>query len=457
MALKMSTKGTFRVGNNLFAFVIVRVTMFLYNSTRGGCILDNFNEKKNPIQYYSNGTFSDEKPEMDVKKDDLDSTITDKVDETLAETTCQDESSEKSDMNPDNEKKADDESSTKDDPSQKEEPANTFNYSGVMPQTKKKKKLPTWLKALIIIFAIILGLGLLTTGCDSIFSSGGNQVVTDFGYDYIGTLAITDTIDESSSGYYDHQYVLNAIDTMMADDENKGLILYVNTPGGSVYASDELYLKIKEYKETTGRPVYSSMQSQATSGGYYISAPCDKIIANRNCWTGSLGVTMGTFVDVSELLDNLGVKTTTITAGSNKAMGSNTDPMTAEQKAIFQSLVDEAYEQFVGIVAEGRNMKVEDVKKLADGRIYTAKQALGNGLIDQIGTYEEAIADMQKTYELGNIAVEYFQPETTTDLSSLLGILSEENSSAVTDATAIETLLELNGTFKLSYLSNVSQ
>lgn len=413
--------------------------------------MDNFKEEKNPIQYYSNGTFSDERPEMDVKKDDLDSTIMDKVDEALAETTCQDESSEKSDMNPENEKKDGDE------PSLKEEAAKAFNYSGVMPKTQKKKKLPTWLKALIIIFAIILGLGLLTTGCDSIFSSKGNQVVTDFGYDYIGTLAITDTIDESSSGYYNHQYVLNAIDTMMADDENKGLILYVNTPGGSVYASDELYLKIKEYKETTGRPVYSSMQSQATSGGYYISAPCDKIIANRNCWTGSLGVTMGTFVDVSELLDNLGVKTTTITAGSNKAMGSNTDPMTAEQKAIFQSLVDEAYEQFVGIVAEGRNMKVEDVKKLADGRIYTAKQALENGLIDQIGTYEEAIADMQKTYELGNIAVEYFQPETTTDLSSLLGILSEESSSAVTDATAIESLLELNGTFKLSYLSNVTQ
>lgn len=413
--------------------------------------MDNFNEKKNPLQYYSNGKFSDENPEKDVEKENLDSSITDNIDKSMEETICQDESSETDDLNPVNKKTLNEEHSPK------EEPAKAFNYSGTLPKTKKKKKLPTWLKALIIIFAIIIGLGLLTTGCDSIFSSGGNQVVTDFGYDYIGTLAITDTIDTSSSGYYNHQYVLNAIDTMMADTENKGLILYVDTPGGSVYASDELYLKIKEYKETTGRPVYSSMQSQATSGGYYISAPCDKIIANRNCWTGSLGVTMGTFVDVSELLDTLGVKTTTITAGTNKAMGSNTEPMTAEQKAIFQSLVDEAYEQFVGIVAEGRNMKVEDVKKLADGRIYTAKQALENGLIDQIGTYEEAIADMQNTYGLGNIAVEYFQPETTTDLSSLLGILTDENSSTVTDATAIETLLELNGTFKLSYLSNVTQ
>ena len=92
---------------------------------------------------------------------------------------------------------------------------------------------------------------------------------------------------------------------MAEDDRNKGMILYVNTPGGSVYASDELYLKIKDYQETTGRPVYSSMQSQATSGGYYISAPCDKIIANRNCWTGSIGVTMGTFIDISGLLSDL--------------------------------------------------------------------------------------------------------------------------------------------------------
>lgn len=251
-------------------------------------------------------------------------------------------------------------------------------------QKKKRKNTPPWLKAIVIILGIILGIMLLTAGCNSIFSSTpANEVITDFGHDYIGTIYIEDTIDEYGTGYYNHQYLLNAIDAMIEDDENKGMILYVNTPGGSVYASDELYLKIKEYQDVTGRPVYSSMQSQATSGGYYISASCDKIIANRNCWTGSIGVTMGSFIDVSELLDNLGIKTTTITAGDNKAMGSNTEPMTKEQKAIFQSLVDESYEQFVEIVAKGRNMTVKDVKVLADGRIYTAKQALENGLIDR--------------------------------------------------------------------------
>ena len=324
---------------------------------------------------------------------------------------------------------------------------------------KKKKPMPSWAKAIVIILGIILGIMILSKGCSSIFSSEPtNEVITGFGYDYIGTLYVEDTIDEYGSGLYDHQYLLNAIDAMIDDDENKGLILYVNTPGGSVYASDELYLKIKEYQEKTGRPVYSSMQSQATSGGYYISASCDKIIANRNCWTGSIGVTMGSFIDVSELLENLGIKTTTITAGDNKAMGSNTEPMTAEQKAIFQSLVDEAYEQFVGIVAEGRDMTIEEVKILADGRIYTAKQALENGLIDQIGTYEEAISDMKKTYDLEDIAVENFQSEASTDLYSLLGIVAEQTKdNTITDTDAIKELLELNGTFRVSYISNISK
>lgn len=332
-------------------------------------------------------------------------------------------------------------------------------YAQTETQKKPKKKTPTWLKALIIIAAIMAGIMILTAGCSSMFSSTPtNEVVTGFGHDYIGTIYIEDTIDEYGTGYYDHQYLLSAIDAMIDDDENKGMILCVNTPGGSVYASDELYLKIKEYQNETGRPVYSSMQSQATSGGYYISAPCDKIIANRNCWTGSIGVTMGSFIDVSELLDNLGIKTTTITAGNNKAMGSNTEPMTAEQEAIFQSLVDESYEQFVEIVASGRNMTIDYVKELADGRIYTAKQALSNGLIDKIGTYGDAISDMKATYKLGDIAVEEFRPEVSVSLYSLLGIVANQKGNNVaTDMDAIEELLELNGTFRVSYISNVNK
>ncbi|MBR5489231.1 MAG: signal peptide peptidase SppA, partial [Firmicutes bacterium] len=223
-----------------------------------------------------------------------------------------------------------------------------------------------------------------------------------------------------------------------------------------VFASDELYFAIREYQETTGRPVYSAMQSQATSGGYYISAPCDKILANRNCWTGSIGVTMGSLMDISELLENLGIRVDTITAGSNKAMGSGMEPMTHEQRAIFQSLVDEAYEQFVELVAEGRDMSVAEVTKLADGRIYTAKQALENGLIDGIATYEEAIRIMKEECELTDCEVEEFIPEVSTDLYSLLGIMAEQKGvSGMTDAQMIEELVAMNGTFRVSYISDI--
>ena len=334
----------------------------------------------------------------------------------------------------------------------------------------QKKSMPGWAKGLLIFALVVVCVIILTVGCNraadhmlgnltgELVSSSDNTVTTDFGYSYIGTLYIDGQIDEAGTGTYNHQYLLNAIDAMMNDSDNKGLILHVNTPGGSVYASDELYLKIKEYQEETGRPVYSSMQSQATSGGYYISASSDKIIANRNCWTGSIGVTMGTLMDVSGLLEKLGIKTETITSGANKAMGSNMEPMTEEQREIFQSLVDDAYDQFVGIVAEGRDMSEKKVRKLADGRIYTARQALENGLIDQIGTYEEAISDMKEAYGLGDCAVEDFIPTVSNDLSSLLGLLSEQkNLTGMTDAEIIEELVALNGTFRLSYISDVQK
>ncbi|MDD6881778.1 MAG: signal peptide peptidase SppA [Firmicutes bacterium] len=322
----------------------------------------------------------------------------------------------------------------------------------------RRKKIPTWIKALIIIAAVVIGVMFVATACSNIIPDFGsdNTVSTGFGHDYIGTVHVEGTIDESGGDTYNHQYLLNAIDAMIADGENKGMILYVNTPGGSVFASDELYLKIREYQEVTGRPVYTSMQSQATSGGYYISASSDKIFANRNCWTGSLGVTMGSFYDISGLLDKLGIKTTTITAGEHKAMGSSTDGMSDDERAIFQSLVDEAYEQFVGIISEGRGMTTEEVKALADGRIYSAKQALDNGLIDSIGTYEETIEAIKADYDLGDIAVEEFQPEPATNLSSFFGIVSSaKDLYSLADKDAIEELLELNGTFKLSYICEV--
>lgn len=214
--------------------------------------------------------------------------------------------------------------------------------------------------------------------------------------EFIGLVEVKgDIFQESGYSYYDyygdfydHEWTLGYIDQLIENSENQGLLLYVDSSGGGVYESDELYLKLLEYKEETGRPVWTYMASTACSGGYYISMASDRIYCNRNGVTGSIGVIM-TVTDYTSMMDRLGITETNITSGSNKAMGSETEKMTEEQKSIFQSMVDETYEQFVDVVAQGRNMTREEVRAVSDGRVYTAKQALELKLIDEIATYEQ--------------------------------------------------------------------
>ncbi|MBR0279998.1 MAG: signal peptide peptidase SppA [Oscillibacter sp.] len=188
---------------------------------------------------------------------------------------------------------------------------------------------------------------------------------------------------------YDHTLYMNLVDALIDDPDNRGILLYVNSPGGTVYESDELYLKLMEYRDATQRPIYAYFTSEACSGGYYISMAANEIYANRNAWTGSIGVIMS-LLNYQGLSEKIGVTSVDITAGRNKAMGSAWETLTDEQRDILQSLVDESYEQFVGIVAAGRNLDPGRVRDLADGRIYSAQQALERGLIDYIAGEEEA-------------------------------------------------------------------
>lgn len=251
----------------------------------------------------------------------------------------------------------------------------------------------------------------ILTGCVSVmagnffrnvfFQSLGQNVLNEQAQerpseDYIAVINIKGVIEEQrqtsfleNGQAYKHDMTINFIDELMHDEYNQGILLYLDTPGGSVYESDELYLKLKAYKENTGNPVWSYMSHMAASGGYYVAMSSDKIYANRNAMTGSIGVIISG-VDMTGLYDKLGIKYYSATSGDYK----DSSIMTDEQLAILQSMVDEAYEQFVGIVSDGRNMSVSDVKKLADGRVYSAAQALSNGLIDGISSYESMQADM---------------------------------------------------------------
>ena len=302
-----------------------------------------------------------------------------------------------------------------------------------------------------IILAVLIFLGFTV---NSFFS---NLFTTTPSYtipksSYIARIAvegeITSTTDDSylaSGNTYNHQFTLESIDDVTKDSNNVGIFLYVDTPGGGVYESDEIYRKIKNYQETTGRPVYVFMGSMAASGGYYISAPADKIFADRNTWTGSIGVTMGTFYDISKLLKKYGIKAENITSGRNKAMGSMVEPMTKEQRKIFQSLIDDAYNQFVGIIAQGRSMDVDTVKRIGDGRIYTANQAVKNGLVDQIATEEEALALMKSENGLGNCELVKFKYSGDSWLDSIVSanIMPVINKLKSIGQGDLETALEL--------------
>ena len=248
------------------------------------------------------------------------------------------------------------------------------------------------------VFTNTISKNLLQNSADDIINLGGSYQFNPPSEDYIAIVRVEGTIREQSgsstleaSSGYQHDSTMNYIDELMDDSNNKGILLYVDSPGGTVYESEELYQKLKEYKETTKRPIWDYMAHYAASGGYMVSMASDKIYANSNTTTGSIGVIMSGY-DMSGLYKKLGIRYVSITSGKNKDSSKFTD----EQIAIYQDQINEAYEKFVNIVADGRDMSVEDVKKLADGRTYTAKQAKNNGLIDEISLYQDMKDAMSK-------------------------------------------------------------
>ena len=254
---------------------------------------------------------------------------------------------------------------------------------------------------------------------------------------YIAIVKVSGTIQEQTatglfetSTGYQHNDTMEYIDSLIYDDNNSAILLYVDYPGGTVYESEELYNKLIEYKELTDRPVWTYMAHYAASGGYMISMASDYIYANKNTTTGSIGVIMSGY-DLSGLYEKLGIRYVSITSGANKDSSSLSD----EQVAIYQSQVNECYESFVQIVADGRNMTTEEVKALADGRTYTAKQALSYGLIDQISSFEDMQTEMSETLDTW----EYYEPvETENILASLFsqikGMIPKSESQVLLEA-----------------------
>ena len=280
--------------------------------------------------------------------------------------------------------------------------------------------------------------------------------------DFVGVLNIVGTIQANSSnsislsgsddGQYNHNLYMKYVDELEKSKNNKAILLYVNSPGGTVYESDELYLKLMEYKEKTKRPVYAYFGSQACSGAYYISMAADKIYTNRNTWTGSIGVIVS-LTNYKKLYDKLGIKEIDITSGKNKSMGSGGLDLTDEQYDILQSLVDEAYDQFAGIVSEGRGIDIATVKKIADGRIYSAKQAKEKKLVDEIGTEDELKALIQKENKLSDdVVYDTAKSSGSKFLSNLMG--SVQKIMPKSDSALAVDIIENKGKGVLMYYAD---
>jgi protease IV len=175
------------------------------------------------------------------------------------------------------------------------------------------------------------------------------------------------------------------------DEKIKAVVVRINSPGGTVTASDILYHELREFKTKKKVPVIASIMDVGASGGYYLAMAADNVLVHPSTVTGSIGVIMLT-VNARGLLEKVGVEASAITSGPRKDMGSPFRVMTPEERGIFQSVIDSFYQRFLAVVQEGRpNLSAEQIKKLADGRIYSGDQAKAAGLIDEVGYLDDAI------------------------------------------------------------------
>ena len=212
--------------------------------------------------------------------------------------------------------------------------------------------------------------------------SGGKTSRFAFG-DKIAIVEVRGVITQSSG-------VIEELQQYLADDGVKAIILRVDSPGGGVGPSQEIYREIMRIKSNSKRKVVTSMGSVAASGGYYIASASDLIVANPGTITGSIGVIMQ-FSNFEELLKKIGVRGVVLKSGEHKDIGSPFREMTPEEKRIMQEVLDNVHQQFIQAVADGRKLDRSKVAQIADGRILTGEQAKNLGLVDQLGNLQDTI------------------------------------------------------------------
>jgi protease-4 len=281
---------------------------------------------------------------------------------------------------------------------------------------------------LVLLFAIGMGFILF-----AILSSGEEEVnkISPFGKK-IGIVRIRDVI-------YSSEKTVRELKQFRLNPSIVAVILRIESPGGGVAASQEIFEAVKKFK-SSGKKIYASMGSISASGAYYIACGADSIWANPGTITGSIGVIFR-FPNTEELLRKVGIGFETIKSGKYKDAGAFHRKITEEERAYLQSVIDDAYEQFIEAVASCRGMALEEVKTLSDGRVFTGRQGLKVGLIDTLGTYEDLIEMVAKEHGLGEKPALYEIRKRPSLFKRVFG-----------DAAESGVLFDLNRKFYLGYL-----
>jgi protease-4 len=238
---------------------------------------------------------------------------------------------------------------------------------------------------LLIIIATALALGVSFVAILALVSylSGGRRTP--------GPLAVGDNVAlvKIEGLLVNSEDVVEELTDYSEDSSIKAIVLRIDSPGGGVVASQEIFNAVKNAKKE-GKKIVASMGTVAASGGYYVAAAADKIVANPGTLTGSIGVKME-FASVEKLLEKIGVKGLVVKAGEYKDIGSPFRDMTDHEKQLIQGVIDDVHSQFIEAVSEGRGLPAADVKAIADGRIFTGRQALELKLVDRLGDLSDSI------------------------------------------------------------------
>ncbi len=226
------------------------------------------------------------------------------------------------------------------------------------------------------------------------------EVISGEGDDKILLLDISGFISEEETGNLVKMpdmvsRVKEELGRAAKDKKVKAVVLRINSPGGTITASDLIHHEIQRFKEKTGKPVFASILDLGASGAYYIAMAADKVVAHPTSVIGSIGVIM-LHVNFKGLMEKVGVGAESIKSGTHKDLGSPIKPLSSEGRDILQGIINDMYGRFLKVIAENRTgLRPERIKALADGRVYTASKALESGLIDKIAYFEEVI-DMSK-------------------------------------------------------------